>query len=74
MTKPQVIDVMGSPDNTSAQNGIEYLEYSHLAYIGHYEYFYVRLVNGKTDSYGKRGDFNSTKSPEQTINIKTSGN
>lgn len=31
--------------------------------------FYVRLVNGKVDSYGRRGDFDSTKVPEATINV-----
>ena len=31
--------------------------------------FFVRLVNGKVDSYGKRGDFDSTQVPEATINV-----
>lgn len=31
--------------------------------------FYVRLSGGKVDSYGKVGDFDSTRPPEATINV-----
>jgi hypothetical protein len=35
------------------------------------EDFFVRLVRGAVDAYGKVGDFDSTKTPESTININT---
>jgi len=31
--------------------------------------FFVRLAGGKVDAYGKVGDFDSTKNPEQTVNV-----
>lgn len=33
--------------------------------------FYVRFTGGRVDSYGKVGDFDSTKTPEATINVNT---
>lgn len=69
MTKPEVIRVMGTPDSSAAQGGAEYLEYQHLEYIGHYAYFFVRLANGKVDAYGKKGDFDSTKTPVTRVEL-----
>lgn len=69
MTKPEVIRVMGSPDSVAAQGGAEYLEYEHLQYIGHYQHFFVRVVNGKVDAYGQKGDFDSVKTPTTKIEI-----
>jgi hypothetical protein len=77
MTKQQVIQQLGTPMGVSAQDGVEYLSYSlsdtlsdAMAWQTHR--FYVRLVNGHVDSYGRVGDFNSTKPPEhkETIIIK----
>lgn len=31
--------------------------------------YYVRLINGRVESYGRTGDFNSTKDP--TVQVKT---
>lgn len=72
MTKDEVINAIGTPDSTAAQGAAEYLEYQHFVYasLNHYEYFYVRLINGKVDSYGRRGDFDSTKPPTQKIQIE----
>lgn len=33
-------------------------------------HIFVRLVDGKVDAFGTRGDFDSTKNPTQDINIK----
>lgn len=77
MTKQQVIQQLGTPMGVSAQNGVEYLSYSlsdtmqeAIAWQTHR--FYVRLVNGHVDSYGRVGDFNSTHPVErkETIVIK----
>ena len=77
MNKQQVMGIMGSPSSTSAKDGTEYLEYllsttpDDVMY-GTRKAYFVRLVNGKVDSYGKVGDFDSTKDP--TINIKSDEN
>ena len=77
MTKQEVVSVMGQPSNTAAPGGgVEILRY-HLSptswpdndYATTKEYF-VRLVNGKAASYGKMGDFDSTKDPTLNVNIK----
>ena len=74
MTKQQVIQIMGRPSSTSAQGGAEYMLYKlsetdDEAFYGITRSFYVRLINGYVESYGKVGDFDSTKDP--TVNINT---
>jgi len=77
MTKSQVIEAMGNPDSTSAQGGAEYLKYNLWRDFwdrrpGDYsDGYFVRLMNGKVESYGRMGDFDSTKVPEtkQTIDL-----
>lgn len=78
MTKAEAISVMErEPDSTSAQGGVEYLTY--LLWRDFWERrpgdysdrFFIRLINGKVESYGKSGDFDSTKVPEikKTIDL-----
>lgn len=74
MTKEEVVRVMGSPVSVSAKEGTEYLNYklsetSDDAFRGWTTPYYVRLVGGKVDSYGRTGDFDSTQKP--TIKIET---
>ena len=82
MTKDDVIKVMGKPTSVSAQGGSEYLNYAlsetdHDAYSGWTKPYYVRLINGKVESYGRTGDFDSTKTPtvrlESDQTIRQSG-
>ena len=76
MTKDEVFRVMGNPISVSAQAGLEYLNYvlsepHDSAFRGwttaYYVRgirttpYYVRLINGKVESYGRTGDFDSTK-------------
>lgn len=82
MSKSAVIDRMGQPDSVSAKGNTEYLQYR-LAYEKDYSgcwYFgmltwahkadyFVRLVDGKVDAYGRRGDFDSTKDPSTKIEL-----
>lgn len=74
MTKPEVIDLLGDPVSVSATNSVEYLNYqftetrNDIIYKREHPYF-VRIVSGKVESYGKLGDFNSTK--DNTIKIET---
>jgi hypothetical protein len=74
MTKNQVISTMGNPKSTSANGNAEFLNYKLAetdddAFYGNYTDYYVKLVNGTVESYGRLGDFNSTKDP--TINVNT---
>lgn len=77
MTKSQVIEAVGKPTSTSATGSTEYLNYRlYESYNAAYNYasteFYVRLVDGRVDSYGKKGDFDSTKTP--TVRVETEEN
>jgi hypothetical protein len=72
MTKAEVINSLGNPNSTSAQGGAEYLMYElsptdDMAFYGITRPYFVRIINGKVESYGNMGDFDSTKDP--TINI-----
>lgn len=82
MTKDDVIKVMGKPTSVSAQGSSEYLNYALSetdddAFRGWTKPYYVRLINGKVESYGRTGDFNSTKTPtvrlESDQTIRQSG-
>ncbi len=63
---------MGSPDSVAASSGAEYLIYISRGAGNEYgrEYF-VRIINGHVEAYGKNGDFNSTKDPSLNVNIKS---
>ncbi|MEW6304850.1 MAG: outer membrane protein assembly factor BamE [Verrucomicrobiota bacterium] len=76
MTKPDVLQAMGSPHSTSAKEGTEYMIY----YLGrgnrivtqsrYAERYFVRLKDGKVDAFGKMGDFDSTKDPTVNVNVR----
>ena len=68
MTKEEVIALMGRPESTSAQASTEYLNYS-LQEIHGIVPYYVRVLDGRVESYGRTGDFDSTKPP--TVRIET---
>ena len=77
MTKSEVISAIGAPSSSSAAGKTEYLKYrlyesyAHAAnHVG--TPFFVRLIDGKVDSYGKVGDFDSTQTP--TIRVETDEN
>lgn len=74
MTKQEVVAVMGAPTSTSARGSTEYLNYALSetdddAFRGWTKPYFVRLVNGKVDAYGRMGDFDSTKTP--TVRLET---
>lgn len=70
MTKQEVIGALGSPTSTSAKAGVEYLNYQFYETIGDTTGagkttpYFVRIINGRVDSYGHLGDFDSTNTPE----------
>jgi len=78
MTKTEVIQVMGAPDSTSAKEGIEYLNYILLespdGIIGYHQAYFVRIIGGKVEAYGRSGDFDSTKAPENKLTIDLNTN
>ncbi len=76
MTKQEVIKAMGQPSSTAAPGGdYEVLRYrlspdSTTAFYGITEEYFVKLVDGKVTSFGKIGDFNSSKDPTLNLNIQ----
>jgi len=74
MTKDEVIRVLGTPYDYKAQGSTTYLIYKASGtYTPSYvEYYarYVKLVDGKVESFGRIGDFDSTKDPTLNLNIK----
>ena len=74
MTKQQVIGILGPPVSTSATQGVEYLNYRFSetpdhAYYGVTTPYFVRLVEGQVEAYGRRGDFEPTRSTID-LNVK----
>lgn len=66
MTKNEVTRALGKPFSISAQGNTEYLIYNDRSGIyGDFTVpYFVCLINGKVESYGKVGDFDSGKIPE----------
>jgi hypothetical protein len=58
MTKQEVIEVVGVPNSTSATKNVEYLKYRINTGLFYTDEYYVRLLDGKVESYGQKGDFN----------------
>jgi outer membrane protein assembly factor BamE (lipoprotein component of BamABCDE complex) len=84
MTKDEVVTTIGKPTSISAKDNTEYLNYRFSETDDHAFYgittpYFVRLINGKVDSYGRTGDFDSTQKPtikiekDENINVKGSG-
>ncbi len=80
LTKSDVVKNLGNPASVSAQANTEYLKYyggpciskhyiNSIPICDEYTEYFVRLVNSKVESYGKVGDFNSTKNPTNDINL-----
>ena len=75
MPRKEVISTLGYPVSTSAIKGVEYLNYklyetSDDAFFGYGTPYFVRIINGKVDAYGRMGDFDSSKIPAQKIEIE----
>ena len=82
MNKKDAIKIMGNPDRTSAKDNVEYLIYR-LAYEKDFskswffgifakaykDDYFVKIVKEKVDSYGRLGDFDSTKDPKFKLEI-----
>ncbi len=74
MTKQEVIAVLGKPTSKSAKDDREYLNYRFSETTGHAfkgftNPYYVLLIKGKVDSFGRSGDFEESKTPTVRIEI-----
>jgi hypothetical protein len=75
MTKQEVCSALGNPDSSASPGGgIDILRYELTTKERPYgrisREYYVKLVDGKVESFGKMGDFDSTKDPTLNLNIK----
>jgi outer membrane protein assembly factor BamE (lipoprotein component of BamABCDE complex) len=73
MTKAEVTKIMGTPESTRASQGVEYIVYTlneGTKFVAGYgvqsntNKYFVKFVDGRVDSYGRVGDFDSTKPVE----------
>lgn len=75
MNKSEVISALGKPVSISAKDNTEYLNYrfsetNHDANWGIASPYFVRLIDGKVDSFGRTGDFDSTKPSEVRLSLE----
>jgi hypothetical protein len=82
MTEDEVIKLIGRPLSKSAKSDTEYLNYQRAEWGPQglvAKPYYVRLIRGKVDSFGRLGDFDSTQKPtvrvesDETINANVTG-
>jgi hypothetical protein len=76
MDKDEAIRRLGKPTRIAVHGGVEYLEYESYENSGwdwkgkrNFQQMFVRIVNGRVDSFGRKGDFDSTKNPTTDINV-----
>jgi len=78
MTKEEAISRLGKPTRVSVLGGLEYLEYEsydahNRPFVGvvreNYRFLFVRIVNGKVDAFGSKGDFDTTKNKTNDLHI-----
>ena len=76
MTRAQVIEILGDPFTQKAQRGVIYFiyrDYNHPLASSNGNYnpqHFVRFIDGRVESFGDQGDFDSTKDPTFNLNIK----
>jgi len=74
MPKDEVLKVLGPPKIVSADKGIEYLQYRWVKTViatdaNWPDDYFVAIRDGKVASFGRKGDFDSTKTPTKRIEI-----
>jgi hypothetical protein len=57
MTRDEVIQVMGRPTHVSARENVVFLNYRLRSQSFFTDEYFVRLMEGKVDLFGRRGDF-----------------
>jgi hypothetical protein len=58
MTRDEVVAVAGEPSSTSQMGNEEFLKYQLMSDWIFTDRYYVRLMNGRVDAFGRVGDFN----------------
>jgi outer membrane protein assembly factor BamE (lipoprotein component of BamABCDE complex) len=74
MVKGEVAAILGEPVSTASQGRTEIFSYrlstpEQRTWTGGSSEYYVRFVDGCVESFGRKGDFDSTKNP--MIEVKT---
>ena len=75
MSKADVINAVGMPDDTKAIQNQEVLSYYWSAtgtdnYVGRTTEYWIILKDGKVVQYGKAGDYGSSRNPALDLNIQ----
>jgi hypothetical protein len=71
LTKQEAIKIMGPPDSISAKGNTEYLLYSWPNLLtGVPTKQFVRIIDGRVESFGNVGDFDSTKENETKVKVE----
>jgi hypothetical protein len=71
MTKADVLKIMEVSPAQFPSQFKAYLNSEYIIYETHHGDYFVRLIDGKVNAYGKVGDFDSLKDPAFNVNIKT---
>lgn len=70
MSKDEVIMALGKPHAVSAEGTVEFLTYNlDNDNIGGKSPYFVRLLNGTVDGFGRAGDFGTTMKPKERLEI-----
>jgi hypothetical protein len=56
MTKAEVVHALGKPNSVGGSGNVEVLHYAEDIGWWRLRYYFVRLVDGKVESYGPEGD------------------
>lgn len=76
MHKRLVVAKLGEPASVSAKDGVEYLNYRFPEsdwdwWLSVERFYYVRIIDSKVESFGRQGDFDSTKDPKRVVKVET---
>ena len=78
MTKDEVTSKIGKPTRVSVQGTMDYFEYEayderNRPFVGlvkdNFRFLFVRFKSGKVESFGRKGDFDSTKNPTSVLKV-----
>jgi len=71
MTKEEVVRTLGKPHSVAATGSTEILVYNlEREAMGGLGQYFVRIVNGRVDAFGERGDWDTTASPKERIELE----
>lgn len=71
MTRDQVEGILGTPHLVSASGNTEFLGYNlENEKVGGRSEYFVKLLNGRVEMFGRKGDFGTTVLPQQRQQIE----